>query len=698
MDLDAGLAQRVLAGLGDAVIEVDAEGRISGWHGASEQLFGYRADQAGGRAASELFVEGPGLDLDPLTGAGPAAGIDFLARARSRAGRTFEAAVSYRGMRGGGGVAVVRPMTAALDPVRGAARGRADWDRTLGWIARGLVDVVVRDPVAVERTQVVAGVLVEQARRMLPDTECLLSLVPHDRQEMFGIIAGSGEWAETLVGREWPRAATVAGLAMERKRPIETIRIQQNSTLTAELAAGGIQSARLMPLWTAAPLPDGRTAIGVLGFYRREARYFTPYERRLIKEFCRLASLLLQGAELRAAAVRDQDRLQRTIEAAYRFSRSLAPDQLFRDLVSVAMSLEPDRVTVAAVEGGASALLAWVDAGSEPVVLSRRALTPVGAADAGRLAEPADELGRLVVSDDATVGYSVAMPVADVGGARVVLTIERREGPVFPADELALLQTVASIAGLALRNARLYEEVQEAGHVKSEFLNLAAHELRTPLTVIRGYLSMLSENSFGEVPPAFAEPIELLQVKIDELARLVDDLLLAARLDAGRLIFSPRPLELNATARQAVENARAQARAAGAVLRIETARRPVVISGDPDLVIRILQSLLSNAITYGGHRPMAVKVTVRAADGLARVEVEDRGRGIDEEDHQNVFERFRRLDDERYPQRPGTGLGLYIARALAEGMGGRVELEWSEPDRGSRFVFAASELAATIND
>ena len=310
-------AQLVLDSLSDAVVVASGEGLVSGWLGGAEPLLGYSAEEAIGRPVSFLFARSPERDLEELASLGGAPGIDILTRVRHRSGREFPAAISVRPMTGGAGtVALFRPM--------GQRRADPEWDRVLGRLLRELIELAGADRAVLDRTDALARVLVEQGRRIVPGTECLMSLVPHDLQDSFQIIAGAGPWAEGLVGGQWPRAGTIAGQSMDRRRPIETVRLIERSALRTRLEAGGIHTGRLIPLLTREPLPDGRWALGVFGFYRREIAYFTPYQRRLMNEFVRLASLTLQRTELIAATARAAGRLQVGVEAAYDLASTLA--------------------------------------------------------------------------------------------------------------------------------------------------------------------------------------------------------------------------------------------------------------------------------------------------------------------------------------------------------------------------------------
>ena len=230
----------------------------------------------------------------------------------------------------------------------------------------------------------------------------------------------------------------------------------------------------------------------------------------------------------------------------------------------------------------------------------------------------------------------------------------------------------------------LYAAAQESSRSKSEFLNMAAHELRTPLSVVSGYLALLAEGSLGDGPPTWKMPLEMLNAKTGELNRIVDDLLLASRMDVGALPERSIVFDLRDTARAAVKRAEPRSLLLKANLELELSEEPLLVEADPEHIGRILDNLVNNALTYCLVTP-AVKVS--AGDSVApRLTVADNGVGIPLEKREAVFERFVRLDEQSVGPVPGTGLGLYISRELARRHGGTLELQAPPPEQGSVFV------------
>jgi signal transduction histidine kinase len=211
------------------------------------------------------------------------------------------------------------------------------------------------------------------------------------------------------------------------------------------------------------------------------------------------------------------------------------------------------------------------------------------------------------------------------------------------------------------------------------FIGDASHELRTPLTSIRG----LAE--YGLQQGREADPEELLRLmgliarEGGRMGRLVDDLLLLARFDAGRAL-ERRPVDLASIAAEAVQQARIVAAARPITLE---AAEPVIVDADTERLRQIIDNLIGNALQ---HTPAGtpVTVTVSSEPGSARLTVADQGPGMTREQASHVFERFYRTDDARARARGGAGLGLAIAASLAAAHGGELTVD-TQPGRGAAF-------------
>jgi two-component system OmpR family sensor kinase len=211
------------------------------------------------------------------------------------------------------------------------------------------------------------------------------------------------------------------------------------------------------------------------------------------------------------------------------------------------------------------------------------------------------------------------------------------------------------------------------------FVADASHELRTPLTSVRG----LAE--YGLQLGQAADQEELLRLmglvarEAGRLGRLVDDLVLLARFDAGRPL-DRRPVDLASIAAEAVQQARLVA--PGRPITLEAAE-PVIVDGDAERLRQIIDNLIGNAIQHTSPGS-PVTVTVTSEPGSGRLTVADRGPGMTPEQASRVFERFYRTDDARTRASGGAGLGLAIAASLAAAHDGELTVE-TQPGRGAAF-------------
>ena len=222
---------------------------------------------------------------------------------------------------------------------------------------------------------------------------------------------------------------------------------------------------------------------------------------------------------------------------------------------------------------------------------------------------------------------------------------------------------------LAEQNAKL----RELDSLKDEFVGLVSHELRTPLTSISGYLELLGDPEAGPLNDEQSEFLAIIDRNARRLRTLVDDLLFVARLEAGRLDLKHVEVDPTDVVIHAVDSARPRAADRGVALVVE-AEGPAVVIGDADRLAQLLDNLVSNALKFT-PRDGSVEARLDLRDGHARLQVADSGIGIEQEELGHLFERFYRASTAVSQQVPGTGLGLYISKAIAEAHGGSIEVE-----------------------
>lgn len=223
--------------------------------------------------------------------------------------------------------------------------------------------------------------------------------------------------------------------------------------------------------------------------------------------------------------------------------------------------------------------------------------------------------------------------------------------------------------------------LQHAVGDMKQFSTALAHELRTPLAALRGEaeLALTHAQSADDYRRGLAAQLE----ELDRLARLITELLTLARAEAGDIVLRKQVMDLGALAQTVTQSLEPVARARGLSLVCETCE-PVLVTGDAGWLERLLLNLVDNAIAFtpsGGR----IAIRVAAADGLARLEVEDTGIGMSEEALAKVFDRFYQADPSRSARGGGVGLGLSLARWIAQRHNASISVQ-SKPGHGSTFT------------
>jgi len=304
------------------------------------------------------------------------------------------------------------------------------------------------------------------------------------------------------------------------------------------------------------------------------------------------------------------------------------------------------------------------------------------AAEAITFIPAGDVVGKMAA--DAIPGWKSAVesvPVSaspDPGHDEVLIPIETSRGERWIAISGVRFFGGTVYAFRDLTDTRRLEEI------KADFIATASHELRTPLAAVYGAAQTLLRHDFALDETGRERFVSLIADESERLGRIVNEILLANQLDAGRLDLESEPFDAHDLVERVVEATRMHA-PPSVSLEVEASNGLPPVAADADKVRQVMVNLVENAIKYspdGGH----VEVGVEEQDGSIRFHVRDEGLGVAPEDQERIFEKFYRADPQMVRGVGGTGLGLYICKELIDRMGGRI---WVEPngEQGSNFVF-----------
>jgi signal transduction histidine kinase len=259
----------------------------------------------------------------------------------------------------------------------------------------------------------------------------------------------------------------------------------------------------------------------------------------------------------------------------------------------------------------------------------------------------------------------------------------RRYGP----EDLILAQALARHCALAVDNARLYREAQEAIRAREEFLATTSHELRTPLSHIKGFASTLLQPDVEWDEATRQDFLGEIDREADRLGNLISNLLEMSRLESGEWVHPElAPTATAALVARGLDRVRAQL--GDRVVDVDVALNSLPpVMADTANIEHVVANLVENAAKYAPESPIRISGTLSDGGQLVEFWVEDDGPGIAPEQMDHLFEKFFRGRTSEQSGIPGTGLGLAIARSIVERHGGRI---WAEnrPEGGARFVVA----------
>jgi signal transduction histidine kinase len=408
----------------------------------------------------------------------------------------------------------------------------------------------------------------------------------------------------------------------------------------------------------------------------------------VVVDNARLFDAQRETALRESSARREIEAVSRAVVASVKVGSYQAA--LDRMLAQVADVLGYEALGFAAPDGNGRLRIRGA-AGFPPEVVQRQPLVGeagiTGRAFASKRAmrsrKPETDSGWLTRSDG--MGTSeLAVPVRLEGRILGVLTARSTKPNAFGEDDLARLSRIADQLAVVIERARLAEGEAETtarlkllDQMRDDFVAMTTHELRTPLTVIRGFTATLLRPNVALEPEEQRHFVQVIDRQTARLARLVEDLLLVSRMQAGMLEVSlgvHDPVEL-------LTDYNEEWPKEPAPVFLDIGRDLPNVRTDPDRLAQVMRNLVDNAQRYGGGSP--IRVSARRAMRELVIEVKDQGPGIDAAELPYVFERFRQAGSSS-AHRAGMGLGLYITKQLVNALSGTIEVE-SSPGRGTTF-------------
>jgi signal transduction histidine kinase len=463
----------------------------------------------------------------------------------------------------------------------------------------------------------------------------------------------------------------------------------------------------------AVPILKGDDLLGVLVIYHlEEVRPFTDKQIALVETFADQAAIAIDNVRLLDELRHRTDELGRSVSELQALGEVSQAVNSTLDLETVLSTIVAKAVQLSGTEAGA--IYVYEEAvhefrlratyGMAPALIDALSRAHIGVDEpnvalvlAGREPIQVADLRREAASDINEItlraGYRARLVAPLIRGDEVVglLVVRRRAPGAFAKNTIDLLKTFAAQSLLAIRNARLFHEIEDKGRQleiaskhKTQFLANMSHELRTPLNAVLGYTELILDNIYGEAPEKMRAVVERVQANGKHLLGLINDVLDLSKIEAGQLMLSLNDYSIKDMVQGVYVAVEALASSKKLSFTVELPPALPVARGDDRRLTQVLLNLVGNAIKFTDQGEVAIKAS--ATNGAYTIAVRDSGPGILPADQEKIFEEFQQVDSSPTKTKSGTGLGLSIAKRIVEMHGGRLWVE-SSPACGSTFSF-----------
>lgn len=514
---------------------------------------------------------------------------------------------------------------------------------------------------------------------------------------IFKVTVGPPASAE-LVGKRVPAGNGIVGRAAQARAPVVENQAQSS---VAHFSAADKETGFTSKSLLAVPLLYKDRVIGVIEVVnRKDGLPFVEDDQTLLSAFAGQAAVGIENARLftltdqeLAARVEELSVMQRIgrelnasleINRAMRITLEWAMRQSKAEAGLIGMLMD-ERLRVMSEQGYGDL--------SDRLLDGLLPLDMPAVKSALRTSRPQQASLRSDSKDSILPGAhtQIVIPIrreADVIGLLFLESVSDTQ------QDVAFLNRLSDQAAIAIANAQLYEEVQQANEAKSEFVSFVAHELKNPMTSIKGYTELLAAGAVGPINDMQTNFLTTIRTNVERMSTLVSDLNDNSKIEAGRLRLEYKPVDLLDAVDEVIRSTRRQIDDRKQELKLDIPDDLPFVWADRTRIIQVLTNLVSNANKYtleGGKILVSAEAVANrwepgSATQVVHIRVKDNGIGISLEDQQKIFGKFFRSDDQKAREVPGSGLGLNITKSLVEMQGGNIWFE-SEFRKGTTFHF-----------
>lgn len=514
--------------------------------------------------------------------------------------------------------------------------------------------------------------------------------------------------AQDLVGTRMPISKGIAGQAATTGSPAVSNDVLRDQRWFSEVdRETAFQTQSLL----AVPLLILDETIGVLQVInKRDGTNFGDEDIALLTTFAGQAAVAIDNARLyeatdaeladRVDELQNLQRIDRELNRTLDFDRvvqiTIDWAQRITGASAVALAMkdpETERIDVLAASGYDSRFLERYQETGLPLDtgIVGRVLTSGKAEFVRDVRSDPDFIpatGEIVTSQ-------ITVPILRVNNPIGVLVLESEVEDLFDGKDFEFSQRLVEHAAVAIENARLVKEIEDANRSKSEFISLVSHELKNPMTSIRGYTDLLKSGQTGEINDMQTQFLSTIRTNVDRMTRLVSDLSDSARIETQRMRLDMAPITVGEVIEETLRAFQGQIEEKEQELSLQIEDDLPMIYADHTRMVQVMTNLVSNAYKY---TPEKGKLTIGARKETVTDEesdtskdiihhwVTDTGIGMSEDEMEQLFTKFYRTQRGK-DMAQGTGLGLNITKSLIEMHGGTIWVE-SQVGKGTTFHYS----------